>query len=97
VGNPAQMGQYGNAAVIHDYCYWEQSRSRLEADRIFREAMEVLQVPRWKVRAMYYSVRLGAGLAWSGNRRKKEKGISRIAAVMPVKSVEVPKSLQAKG
>ncbi|NQT31662.1 MAG: DUF1353 domain-containing protein [Deltaproteobacteria bacterium] len=92
-----RWGKYGNAAVIHDYCYWEQSRSRLEADRIFREAMEVLQVPRWKVRAMYYSVRLGAGLAWSGNRRKKEKGISRIAAVMPVKSVEVPKSLQAKG
>jgi len=91
-----RWGKYGNAAVIHDYCYWEQSRSRLESDRIFREAMEVLEVPGWKSCAMYYSVRLGGCLAWSGNRRKKEKGISKIAAVMPVKSVEVPKSLQAK-
>lgn len=91
-----RWGKYGNAAVIHDYCYWDQSRSRLESDRIFREAMEVLQVPRWKIRAIYCAVRLGAGMAWSGNRRKKEKGISKIAAVMPVKSVEVPDSLRAK-
>lgn len=91
-----RWGKYGNAAVIHDYCYWDQSRSRLESDRIFREAMEVLEVPRWKIRAIYCAVRLGAGLAWSGNKRKKEKGITKIAAVMPVKSVEVPDSLRTK-
>lgn len=91
-----RWGKYGNAAVIHDYCYWDQSRSRLESDRIFREAMEVLKVPRWKIRAIYCAVRLGAGMAWSGNRRKKEKGITKIAAVMPVKSVEVPDSLRAE-
>jgi hypothetical protein len=90
-------GKYGNAAVIHDYCYWDQSRSRLEADRIFREAMEVLQVPRCQIRILYYAVRLGGGLAWAGNKRMKEKGLSRIAAMMPVKSVEVPESLRAKG
>jgi hypothetical protein len=91
-----RWGKYGNAAVIHDYCYWDQSRSRLESDRIFREAMEVLKVPRWQIRAMYCSVRLGGGMAWAGNKRKKKKSISKIAAMMPVKSVEVPDSLRAK-
>jgi len=91
-----RWGKYGNAAVIHDYCYWEQGRSRLESDRIFREAMEVLKVPKWQIRVMYYAVRLGGGLAWAGNKRRKKKGWSKMAAVMPVKSVELPDSLRAK-
>ena len=91
-----RWGKYGNAAVIHDYCYWDQSRSRLESDRIFHEAMGVLQVPKWKIRAMYCSVRLFGWLAWSRNKRRKDKRISKIAAMMPVKSVEVPDSLRAK-
>jgi len=91
-----RWGKYGNAAVIHDYCYWEQSRSRLESDRIFRQAMGVLNVPKWKICVMYCAVRLGAGLAWSGSRRQKEKGLTKVAATMPVKSVEVPEELRAK-
>jgi len=91
-----RWGKYGNAAVIHDYCYWDQSRSRQESDRIFHEAMEVLKVPKCKIRIMYYAVRLFGGCAWSGNKRRKKKDLSKVAAMMPVKSVEVPKSLQAK-
>ena len=30
-----QWGRYGNAAVVHDFLYWAQSRRRAEADRIF--------------------------------------------------------------
>lgn len=92
-----RWGKYGNAAVIHDYCYWDQSCPRKETDRIFREAMEVLKVPTYKIRLIYYAVRLGGWLAWSRNRRMKKKGISRVAAMMPVKSTEVPASLRAKG
>jgi hypothetical protein len=90
-----RWGKYGNAAVIHDYCYWDQSRSRLESDTIFREAMGILEVPKWKIRAMYYSVRLFGWLAWAGNQRRKKR-ISKIAAKMPVKSVELPNELRAK-
>mgnify|MGYP001094846098 CR=1 FL=1 len=84
-----RWGKYGNAAVIHDWCYWEQSRPRKESDRIFQEGMEVLKVPKWKIFLMYWAVRLGGGLAWAGNKRRKKKGINKVAARMPEKSVEV--------
>jgi len=84
-----RWGKYGNAAVIHDYCYWAQRFSREDSDRIFREGMEVLEVPKWKILLMYWAVRLGGGLAWAGNKRRKKKGINKVAARMPTKSVEV--------
>lgn len=28
-------GRYGNAAVIHDFCYWDQRRGRKESDVTF--------------------------------------------------------------
>ena len=37
-------GRYGNAAVIHDWGYWDQSRNRKQVDQIFWEGMGVLQV-----------------------------------------------------
>jgi len=89
-----RWGKYGNAAVIHDYCYWEQRFTRKESDIIFREAMQVLEVPGYKRFLIYHAVRLGGWLAWSGNNQKKKQGISRIAAIMPVKSVELPASLR---
>ena len=84
-----RWGKYGNAAVIHDYCYWKQSRPRKESDEIFREAMEVLKVPKWKILLMYWAVRLGGGLAWAGNTRLRNKGINKVVAKMPEKSVEM--------
>jgi len=92
-----RWGKYGNAAVIHDYCYWNQSRSRKESDRIFLEAMGVLGVPAPTVFIMYWAVRLGGWCAWSGNKRKKKKGINKVAPIMPEKSVEMPAALLAKG
>ena len=66
-----RWGKYGNAAVIHDWLYWEQPRSRKEADDIFLEEMEVLEVPKMKRRIIYYAVRWFGWLAWSNNRRKR--------------------------
>ena len=91
-----RWGKYGNAAVIHDYCYWKQSGSRKESDRIFHEAMEVLKVGTFTISLMYYAVRLFGCWAWQGNKRMKEKGLSRVAAIMPVKSTDVPSTLQTK-
>ena len=68
--NP-RWGKYGNAAVIHDWMYWDQSRKRQEADQIFLEGMGVLEVPNWKRHIIYYAVRWFGWLAWSSNQRKK--------------------------
>ena len=84
-----RWGKYGNAAVIHDYCYWDQTRTRKESDEIFREAMEVLEVPRFKISLMYSAVRLFGWLAWSGNKQRIKKGINKVADKIPEKSVEM--------
>ena len=67
-----RWGKYGNAAVIHDWLYWDQARSRREADKIFLEGMEVLEVPDWKRHTIYLAVRWFGWFAWQGNRRKKQ-------------------------
>ncbi len=59
-------GRYGKATVIHDYLYQTKSRSRKEADDIFREAMQVLGVARWRIFVMYWSVRAFGFLPWRG-------------------------------
>lgn len=61
------VGPYGKAAVIHDYIYRTAGHlgyTRLQADQIFLEAMEVLGVKKWKRRAMYRGVRMGGKKAW---------------------------------
>jgi hypothetical protein len=68
-----RCGKYGNAAVIHDYLYWEQPRSRKEADAILLEGMEILDV-HWITRyTSYWGVRAGGWWAWWRNPSKKRK------------------------
>ncbi len=43
-----KWGKYGKAAIIHDYCYWDQDYSRKRSDEIFPEAMRVLGVAPWR-------------------------------------------------
>jgi len=68
-----RWGRYGNAAVIHDYCYWDQTYSRKTSDRIFLEAMGVLGVPAIQKNILYGVVRWFGWGAWTWNRRKKTK------------------------
>jgi len=93
-----RWGKYGNAAVIHDYCYWVQKRSRRESDDIFLEAMGVLEVSPVKKYLMYWAVRIFGGFAWSGNQKKKMKSGSFRPLVLTkeVKSAEKPKALGIK-
>ncbi len=59
-----RMGKHSGAAIIHDYLYVTQDRSRKESDRIFLEAMKVLKVS-WVTRnIMYRAVRVGGGAYW---------------------------------
>ena len=90
-----KWGTYGNAAVIHDYCYWEQKRSRKESDLIFREAMGVLKVGSTTAGLMYWAVRWFGGFAWSANRRRRSKNQMRVARSMPVKSTDLPEQLRS--
>jgi len=50
-------GRYGKAAVLHDYLYRSGIVERYEADLIFKEAMEVLGVAKWKMTLLYWGVR----------------------------------------
>jgi uncharacterized protein DUF1353 len=63
-------GNYGKAAVIHDYCYSRELYSRQRSDEIFLEGMEVLKVPHWKRKLMYYMVRVYGWPAWKKHRSK---------------------------
>ena len=70
-----RWGKYGNAAVIHDWMYWNQAHPRRVADDIFLEGMEVLEVPKWKRNAIYYAVRWFGGFAWRKNEDRKRYAV----------------------
>jgi hypothetical protein len=55
------LGDAGKAAVLHDWLYETGERSRAEADRIFSEAMQVLEVSAWKRGLIYAAVRAFGG------------------------------------
>ena len=69
-----RWGKYGNAAVIHDWLYWDQARTRKEADLILLEGMQVLEVSAWKRSAIYWAVRGFGWFAWARNAQKKRAG-----------------------
>ncbi len=70
-----RWGKYGNAAVIHDYLYLEQLRTRKKSDAIFLEGMEVLEVGYIQRYSIFLAVRLGGWWAWCKNHSKKTKQI----------------------
>jgi hypothetical protein len=95
----SNWGKHGNAAVLHDYLYWEQklTKSHKKADDIFLDAMKVMEVKAWRRFIVYWSVRLGGAAAWRGNIKKRNRGWNRIAARWPEKAKDKPKDLQTKG
>ena len=71
VGAGGEHGDYGPAAVIHDYSYQTQRMSRKEADALFLEAMTVLDISAWRKWSMWLGVRAFGWAAWRNHRRKK--------------------------
>lgn len=72
-------GPWAKAAVIHDWLYFTRGTcfrgdfngrtrakpyTRAEADKILREAMEVVGVPAWKRAVIWASVRAGGASGW---------------------------------
>lgn len=84
-----RWGKHGNAAVVHDWLYWEQRRSRKEADAIFHEGMLVLGTPRWKAWAMWAAVRTFGWMAWLRSYWRRRCGYVKIGP-LPTKAAEMP-------
>jgi len=57
-------GQYGKAAIIHDFLYRNHAFPRKRCDGYLREAMQDLQTPRWQRFLIYYGVRGGGWWAY---------------------------------
>jgi hypothetical protein len=51
-------GRHRPAAIVHDYLCREKVVDRVLADKVFLEAMRLLDVPRWRRGAMYAAVRI---------------------------------------
>lgn len=82
-----KWGKYGNAAVIHDWLYCQQTeKNRAESDNILYEAMGVLDVVPWKKTVIYYAVRLFGWIAWLRNAAEKEIGYNRIIQTEQLKA-----------
>jgi len=64
-------GRCNRAAILHDWLYWAQLCSRLQADEIFREALAACGVPAWRRSVMFNAVRIGGAEYW--NKRKPEE------------------------
>jgi hypothetical protein len=81
-----KWGKYGNAAVIHDWLYWEQGRSRPAADAILLEGMVVLGVSAVVRQTIYTAVRLFGWLAWYRNQADRADGYERVLTTLPTKA-----------
>ena len=73
-------GRYSRAAVIHDFLYWTQRCSRLEADNLFMIAMKESGVSTFDAWTIYRAVRWAGGSAWNENRREARNGELRFNA-----------------
>lgn len=76
-------GPYAYAAVVHDYLYWFQQRSRLESDEILRLVMDEFPVTTADKWAIYAGVRAGGGFAWKKNTNLKAAGERRVLKRFP--------------
>jgi hypothetical protein len=81
-----KWGKYGNAAVIHDWLYWEQGRARPTADAILLEGMAVLGVSAVVRHTIYTAVRLFGWLAWYRNQADRADGYNRVLSILPIKA-----------
>jgi len=65
-------GRHGKAAVLHDWLYRKSNFPRKECDKIFKEAMSVLDVPGYRKEIMYAAVRLFGWFPYNKVRKQKD-------------------------
>jgi hypothetical protein len=63
-------GDYGKAAIVHDYLYRWQRTPKAVADKVLLEGMWVLGCAFWEYAAIYLAVHWFGSAAWSGDKSK---------------------------
>jgi hypothetical protein len=86
-------GRYGNAAVIHDFCYSQHCVTRRRADQVFLEGMIVLGVGRFTRTMLFTAVRLFGGPSWWSSGRRKARGLTKVSSRPPLRAVETGRQL----
>lgn len=76
-------GLYTYPAIVHDYLYWMQCRSKDAADEIFRLAMAEFDVPKWKLELIFAGVSKFGQSAWDKNAALKAGGEQRVLKKFP--------------
>lgn len=71
------------AAVIHEYLYWTQTKTRAEADEIFRIVMRDYSVDTKQAILVYQAIKFGGQTAWLANAKLKNEGERRILKEFP--------------
>lgn len=72
------MDEYAKAAVLHDWLYYTGKFSKKETEKIFREAMNVIKTPKWKIFFVYWAVYYFGFMAWNKHRKDRKKGVGNI-------------------
>ena len=70
-------GQYGRAAIIHDYLYWTQKCTRGQADRLLVIAMKESGVKGFDEFAIYRGLKIGGKSGWDADEKEKASGVPR--------------------
>ena len=70
--------QYSRAAVVHDFLYWTQRCTRLQADNLFMIAMKESDVKAATREAVYAGVRLAGEDPWKRNAYERSKNMPRV-------------------
>jgi len=55
-------------SVMHDYSYFDGRYSRNDCDLLLKEALEFMNVELWKIKLVYYGVRIGGFIAYNKYR-----------------------------
>ncbi|MEH2626091.1 hypothetical protein V1292_004146 [Bradyrhizobium sp. AZCC 1719] len=78
-----KTGRYGNAAIYHDYLYWQQTCTRETADLVFDRAMVEMGVDTVTRNVIWAGVRVFGGRAWEENAVEKAAGGRRLVKRFP--------------
>jgi len=78
-----KTGKYGNAAIYHDWLYWQQSCPRAVADRVFERAMNDMGVDTTTRHIIWAGVRVFGGQYWDENAARKNSGENRVLTRFP--------------
>ena len=71
-------GPYKDAAVVHDWLYWEQSTTRDNADSCLREAMNDSGVAGVQQKLFFWAVSTFGRFAWKHNAQDRKAGYRRV-------------------